>query len=99
MMAKVRICSCNGYIRTFLNLLSSFMKNFVEELRWRGMLQDIMPGTEEQLQKEMTAAYIGFDPTSDSLHVGSLSQIMTLLHFQKAGHKPIAVVGGATGMV
>jgi len=75
------------------------MTNFVEELRWRGILQDIMPGTEEQLQKETTAGYIGFDPTSDSLHVGSLAQIMTLLHLQKAGHKPIAVVGGATGMV
>src|SRR5262245_45773554 len=75
------------------------MKNFVEELRWRGMLQDVMPGTEEQLQKEITAGYIGFDPTADSLHVGSLAQIMTLLHFQLAGHKPIALVGGATGMI
>lgn len=73
--------------------------NFVEELRWRGMLHDIMPGTEEQLTKELTAGYIGFDPTADSLHVGSLAQIMTLLHFQKAGHKPIALIGGATGMV
>src|SRR5438067_2382625 len=73
--------------------------NFVEELRWRGMLHDIMPGTEEQLQKEITSAYIGFDPTADSLHVGSLVQIMILLHFQKAGHKPIALVGGATGMI
>jgi tyrosyl-tRNA synthetase len=77
-----------------------FMKSdFVEELRWRGMLHDIMPGTEELLKKEMVAGYIGFDPTADSLHIGSLSQIMTLLHFQKAGHKPIALVGGATGMV
>jgi tyrosyl-tRNA synthetase len=74
-------------------------KNFVEELRWRGMLQDIMPGAEEQLQKEVTAGYIGFDPTADSLHVGSLVQIMILLHFQRAGHKPIALVGGATGMI
>ena len=73
--------------------------NFVEELRWRGMLHDIMPGTEDQLSKEMTTGYIGFDPTSDSLGVGNLVQIMTLLHFQKAGHKPIALVGGATGMV
>lgn len=73
--------------------------NFVEELRWRGMLHDIMPGTEEQLQKEMTAGYIGFDPTADSLHIGSLVPIMMLLHFQKAGHKPYALVGGATGMV
>lgn len=75
------------------------MKNFVEELRWRGMLHDIMPGTEEQLMKEPTAGYIGFDPTADSLHIGHLTQIMTLLHFQKAGHKPFALVGGATGMV
>lgn len=73
--------------------------NFVEELRWRGMLQDMMPGTEEQLNKEMTIGYIGFDPTADSLGVGNLVQVMTLLHFQKAGHKPIALVGGATGMV
>jgi tyrosyl-tRNA synthetase len=73
--------------------------NFVEELRWRGMLQDIMPGTEEQLSKEMTSGYIGFDPTGDSLHVGHLTQIMTLIHFQRAGHKPVALVGGATGMI
>ncbi|TVZ58019.1 tyrosyl-tRNA synthetase [Flavobacteriaceae bacterium MAR_2010_105] len=72
---------------------------FVEELRWRGMLHDIMPGTEEQLNKEMTTAYIGFDPTSDSLHIGSLVQIILLVHFQNAGHKPIALVGGATGMI
>ena len=75
------------------------MKNFVEELRWRGMLHDIMPGTEAQLLKEPTAGYIGFDPTADSLHIGHLTQIMTLLNFQKAGHKPFALVGGATGMV
>jgi tyrosyl-tRNA synthetase len=74
-------------------------KNFIEELRWRGMLHDIMPETEELLNKEMTSGYIGFDPTADSLHVGSLAQIMTLLHFQQAGHKPYALVGGATGMV
>lgn len=73
--------------------------NFIEELQWRGMIHDIMPGTEEQLQKEITSGYIGFDPTSDSLHVGSLAQIMTLLHFQIAGHKPFALIGGATGMV
>jgi len=74
-------------------------KNFVEELRWRGMVHDIMPGTEEHLMKEMTAAYIGFDPTADSLHIGNLVQIMTLVHFQEAGHKPVVLVGGATGMV
>ncbi len=73
--------------------------NLIEELRWRGMLQDIMPGTEEQLAKEMTAAYIGFDPTADSLHIGSLVPILLLVHLQKAGHKPYALVGGATGMV
>ena len=73
--------------------------NFVEELKWRRMLQDIMPGTEDLLNKEQVTGYIGFDPTSDSLGIGNLVQIMTLLHFQKAGHKPIALVGGATGMV
>ncbi len=73
--------------------------NFVEELRWRGMVQDIMPGTEEQLLKEPTTAYIGFDPTADSLHVGSLVPIMILLHFQRCGHHPIALVGGATGLI
>jgi tyrosyl-tRNA synthetase len=73
--------------------------NFIEELRWRGMIHDVMPGTEEQLNKEMTSGYIGFDPTSDSLGVGNMVQIMTLLHFQKCGHKPFALVGGATGMV
>lgn len=74
-------------------------KNFVEELKWRGMLQDIMPGTEELLNKEMVTGYIGFDPTADSMGIGNMVQIMTLLHFQKAGHKPMALVGGATGMV
>src|SRR5688572_31420420 len=73
--------------------------NLVEELRWRGMIQDIMPGTEEQLKKEITSGYIGFDPTSDSLHIGSLVPILLLLHLQKAGHKPVALLGGATGMV
>ena len=74
-------------------------KNFVEELRWRGLLHNIIEGTEEQLSKEVTAAYIGFDPTADSLHIGSLVQIILLMHFQQAGHKPIALVGGATGMI
>lgn len=73
--------------------------NFIEELRWRGMLQDVIPGTEEQLNKEMTTGYIGFDPTADSLGVGNLVQVMTLVHFQRCGHKPVALVGGATGMV
>ncbi|MDA8934604.1 tyrosine--tRNA ligase [Flavobacteriales bacterium] len=73
--------------------------NFVDEMKWRGMIHDIMPGTQEQLEKEMTSAYIGFDPTADSLHIGSLVQIMTLVHLQRAGHKPFALVGGATGMV
>ena len=73
--------------------------NLVEELQWRGMIHDMMPGTEEQLQKEMTSAYIGFDPTSDSLHIGSLVPIILLVHLEKAGHQPIALVGGATGMI
>ena len=73
--------------------------NLIEELRWRGLIQDIMPGTEEQLLKERTSGYIGFDPTSDSLHIGSLVPILLLVHLQRAGHKPIALVGGATGMV
>ena len=73
--------------------------NFVEELKWRGMIHDIMPGTEEQLQKEMTTAYVGIDPTADSLHIGHLVSVMILKHFQRAGHKPIALVGGATGMI
>ncbi|OEK00770.1 tyrosine--tRNA ligase [Roseivirga sp. 4D4] len=71
----------------------------VEELRWRGMIHDIMPGTEEQLSKELTAGYIGFDPTADSLHIGNLVPVMLLVHLQRAGHKPVALVGGATGMV
>lgn len=71
----------------------------IEELKWRGMLQDIMPGTAEQLDKEMTTAYIGFDPTADSLHIGSLVPILLLVHLQKKGHKPIALIGGATGMI
>ncbi|MBS1729550.1 MAG: tyrosine--tRNA ligase [Bacteroidetes bacterium] len=73
--------------------------NLIKELEWRGMIQNIMPGTEAQLEKEMTTAYIGFDPTADSLHIGSLVQIILLIHLQKAGHKPIALVGGATGMI
>jgi tyrosyl-tRNA synthetase len=73
--------------------------NFVEELRWRGMIQDIMPGTEEQLMKERTAGYLGIDPTADSLHIGHLVGVMMLKHFQRAGHTPIALVGGATGMI
>jgi len=73
--------------------------NFVEELRWRGMIHDMMPGTEEQLQKEMTSAYLGIDPTADSLHIGHLVGVMMLKHFQRVGHRPIALVGGATGMI
>ena len=74
-------------------------KNFVEELRWRGMIQDIMPGTEEKLMEGPTAAYVGIDPTADSLHIGHMVSIMILKHFQECGHKPIALVGGATGMI
>ncbi len=73
--------------------------NFIEELRWRGMLHDMTPGTEEQLQNQMTAGYIGFDPTAASLHIGNLATIMLLVHLQRAGHKPYALVGGATGMI
>ncbi|MBC7903960.1 MAG: tyrosine--tRNA ligase [Gemmatimonadaceae bacterium] len=73
--------------------------NLLEELRWRGLVQDIMPGTEDQLKKEMTTAYIGFDPTAESLHIGSLVPILLLVHFQRAGHKPMALIGGATGMI
>ncbi len=73
--------------------------NFIEELSWRGMIHTMMPGTEEQLAKEMTAAYVGIDPTADSLHIGHLVSVMMLRHFQRAGHKPIALVGGATGMI
>ncbi len=75
------------------------MKNLIAELKWRGLIQDIMPGTEEQLNKEMTTGYIGFDPTADSLHIGNLVPIMLLAHLQRCGHKPIALIGGATGMV
>lgn len=75
------------------------MKNLVEELKWRGLYADSMPGTEEQLLKEATTAYIGFDPTADSLHIGSMVQIILLVHLKNAGHKPIALVGGATGMI
>ena len=73
--------------------------NFVEELKWRGMINDIMPGTEEQLNKEMTSGYVGIDPTADSLHIGHLVGIMMLKHLQRAGHRPIALIGGATGMI
>ena len=73
--------------------------NFIEELRWRGMIHDMMPGTEDYLSKGMATGYIGFDPTADSLHIGNLVPIILLMTFQRAGHKPIALVGGATGMV
>ena len=73
--------------------------NFIDVLKWRGMLNDLMPGTEEHLQEQMRAAYIGFDPTADSLHIGNLVPIMLLAHFQRCGHKPVALVGGATGMI
>ena len=75
------------------------MKNFVEELKWRGLIHDITPSTENYLDKNSTSGYIGFDPTADSLHIGNLVQIMTLVHFQKCGHKPIILIGGATGMI
>src|SRR6476646_5983831 len=75
------------------------MENLIAELKWRGLIQDIMPGTEDQLCKEPTTCYVGFDPTADSLHIGSLVPIIVLMHLQKFGHRPIALVGGATGMV
>ena len=73
--------------------------NLVEELRWRGMIQDMTPGTEDQLQKEMTSGYCGFDPTASSLHIGNLVPVMLLVHLQRSGHKPFVLVGGATGRV
>ena len=73
------------------------MNNFVEELKWRGMVHDMMPGTEEQLQKEMTTAYVGIDPTADSLHIGHLVSVMILRHFQRCGHKPLALIVGKVG--
>ena len=73
--------------------------NFVEELTWRGMVHNIMPGTEELLKKGLTSAYVGIDPTADSLHIGHLVSVMMLKHFQVAGHRPIVLVGGATGMI
>lgn len=82
-----------------MNFIDKTMKNFVEELTWRGMIHTMMPGTEEQLMKEPTAAYVGIDPTADSLHIGHLVSIMMLKHFQNCGHKPYALVGGATGMI
>ena len=75
------------------------MQDFIANLRWRGMVQDLMPGTAAQLNKERTAGYVGFDPTAPSLHIGHLATLMLLRHFQLAGHQPVVVVGGATGMV
>ena len=73
--------------------------DFIAELKWRGLLHDAMPGLEEQLAKEQTTGYVGFDPTADSLHIGNLVPVMLLVHLQRAGHRPVALVGGATGMV
>ena len=75
------------------------MKNFVKELEWRGMIHTMMPGTEELLEKEQVTAYLGIDPTADSLHIGHLCGVMMLRHFQRCGHKPLALIGGATGMI
>lgn len=86
--------------RTFARSKDQYdQMNFIEELKWRGMIQDLMPGTEEQTLKEMTTAYVGIDPTADSLHIGHLVGVMMLKHFQNCGHKPLALVGGATGMI
>ena len=89
----------NFFELRFTFFINIFLMNLIEELQWRGLIQDIMPGTEEQLNKELTHGYIGFDPTGDSLHIGSLVPIILLVHLQKFGHKPFALVGGATGMV
>src|SRR5665213_3252585 len=86
-------------VRPFSWLFLQNMENIIEELNWRGLIQDIMPGTEDQFVKEPTSAYVGFDPTADSLHIGSLIPIIILVHLQHYGHKPVALVGGATGMV
>lgn len=86
-------------VRPFSWLFLQHMENIIEELKWRGLIQDIMPGTEDQFVKEPTSAYVGFDPTADSLHIGSLIPIIILVHLQHFGHKPVALVGGATGMV
>ena len=89
-----------GMAADFLSVMAFWcFMNFVEELRWRGMLHDMMPGTEELLAKEQVTAYIGFDPTADSLHIGHLCSVMILRHFQRCGHKPMALIGGATGMI
>ncbi len=90
---------CKNLPQGTTNNTNMITTNLIQELQWRGMIQDIMPGTEEQLNKEITTGYIGFDPTADSLHIGSLVPIILLKHLQKYGHKPIALVGGATGMV
>lgn len=97
-MSQVIAGRLNGKFGISLRQILPLM-NFVEELRWRGMIHDMMPGTEEQLLKEPTAAYVGIDPTADSLHIGHLVSIMMLKHFQLSGHRPIALVGGATGMI
>lgn len=93
------LCKENRIFAAVLRKIIDNNMNFVEELRWRGMIHDIMPGTEEQLQKERTAGYVGIDPTADSLHIGHLVGVMMLRHLQRAGHTPIALVGGATGMI
>ncbi len=90
---------CGAFLLYIGKALKQLKMNFVEDLQWRGMLHDIMPGTEEQLEKEQTSAYLGIDPTADSLHIGHLVGVMVLRHFQLAGHKPIALIGGATGMI
>lgn len=89
----------NAYFCAFLLKITTLNMDFIEELKWRGMIQDFMPGTEEHLKKGMATAYVGIDPTADSLHIGHLVSIMMLRHFQRCGHKPIALIGGATGMI
>ena len=86
-------------LRRFIQNGMAITKNFIKELQWRGMIHDVMPGTEEHLMENMRSAYVGIDPTADSLHIGHLVSVMMLKHFQLCGHKPIALVGGATGMI
>lgn len=93
------LCNENNSINKKIIYYTEIMKSFIEELQWRGMIHDITPGTEEQLKKELTSAYVGIDPTADSLHIGHLVSVMMLKHFQACGHRPIVLVGGATGMI
>src|SRR5690606_2679598 len=95
----LNFCFIFKLINLSLQKLFQMLKNFVEELQWRGMIQDIMPETQEHLLEEMRTAYVGIDPTADSLHIGHLVSVMMLRHFQQCGHRPVVLIGGATGMI